>query len=177
MIETVPKVGSSERDTALQEQLLEEAARHLLGMKQVLRLVLQQARARAATPETTRVGEAQYFLLHVLGEEGQLTAGDLAGHCHVADPTVSKMLNHLEAEGLVARRTDPTNRRVVLVTLTAAGRVMLGRVEAEWMGSLAQVLRPLTSAQLQDLIVALGHLERLVGADECASDALSSKKG
>jgi DNA-binding MarR family transcriptional regulator len=148
------------------QQLLEDAARQMLVMRRVMRQVLKEARSKGTLSEDSPLGEAQLYALYALSETEQMTAGDLAARCHVADPTMSKTLNHLEAHGLVARRTDPRNRRVVQVTLTEAGHTELARAGAEWVGKLAAVLSPLTGAQLQDLIVAFGHLESLVGPDE-----------
>src|SRR5438105_12552313 len=98
------------------EQLLQAAARRFLGAGRVMRLVVQKARAKTATGEDARFGEGHLFVLHILADAGQLPAGDLAERSRVADPTMSKMLNQLEADGLVARRTDPKNRRIVQVT-------------------------------------------------------------
>ena len=71
----------------------------------------------------------------------------------------------VQIAGLVARRIDPTNRRVVRVRITAAGGAMLEQVQAEWVDGMARVLSPLTSVQLQDLIVAMGHLDTLVDGE------------
>lgn len=143
------------------DQLLMEAARELLGARRALRHVLQQAKAQAEGSPTLQVAEGQLYALHMLDEAGMLTAGDLAERCHVADPTMSKTLNHLEEHGLVERRIDPSNRRVVQVTLSPTGQALLRQARSEWVEGLAAVLRPLTSAQLSDLIVALGHLDSL----------------
>jgi DNA-binding MarR family transcriptional regulator len=138
----------------------------MVVLRRVMRLVLQQAHKQMSVEDVARVGDAQLFVLHVLSHDGQMTAGDLATRCHVADPTMSKTLNHLEANGLITRQIDPTNRRVVKVTLTKEGGAILNHVETEMLRSLSQVLSPLTEAQLRDLIVAMGHLESLVGSDE-----------
>lgn len=164
MIDT--QIAPTSADRHGHDQLLEEAARHMFVLKRVMRRMLQQARARAGSPEEANMGEAQIQVLHALHDGGQLTAGDLADRCRVADPTMSKTLNHLEAQGLVVRRTDPTNRRVVQVTLTVAGQERLQQAQTEWTRNLAQVLYPLTNEQLHDLITGLSHLESLVDSDE-----------
>src|SRR4051812_23644312 len=118
MIEMMDKAAPTGTSAPSHDTLLRDAARHMLTMRRVMRLVVQQAKSQSLLPEGLRMGEAQLHVLYILSEEAQLTAGDLAERCHVADPTMSKTLNHLEAQGLVARRIDPTNRRVVQVTVT-----------------------------------------------------------
>lgn len=154
-----PAVGARDHD-----ELLHETVQRMLVMKRVMGLAVRHALTEGLDPEQARMGEGQYHALHVLNEVGQLPAGALAERCHVADPTMSKMLNHLEAAGLIARQTDPQNRRSVQVTLTPAGRDKLTTMTARFEGGLAGVLRPLTARQLQDLLVAFNHLEILVGA-------------
>jgi DNA-binding MarR family transcriptional regulator len=79
---------------------------------------------------------------------------------------MSKILNTLQAQELVTRRTDPANRRSVQVAITPAGQQELQRAVQARLGYLAGALDPLTDAQLHDLITALGHLANLGAAGE-----------
>ena len=142
------------------EALLDEAGRRMTAMFRVLRRAKQLLGERLP-PEVVKMGEGQYRALHALCQAGQMTAGDLADECDVADPTISKLLNGLESSGLVVRQTNPKNRREVLVILTPAGRAMHDKMLAHLQQGLAQVLRSLNDDQLRDLLVAFGHLERL----------------
>lgn len=51
-----------------------------------------------------------------------LSVGELAERVLLAQPTLSKALDKLVADGLVERQREPNNRRSVTVRLTAAGR-------------------------------------------------------
>jgi DNA-binding MarR family transcriptional regulator len=115
--------------------------------------------------EMARMGEGQYRALHLLCDEGRLTAGELAGRCNVADPTMSKIVKSLESNGLVTRHTDPDNRRVVWVVLTPRGRAMHEELVEHFQRGITSVLRPLSNAQLKDLINAFRHLDSLIGDD------------
>ncbi|RFA10919.1 hypothetical protein B7R54_18175 [Subtercola boreus] len=59
-----------------------------------------------------------------------LTMGGLADAAGMDAPAASVAVNDLERRGLVVRATDPSNRRVRMVALTAEGREMLDRVHA-----------------------------------------------
>lgn len=45
-------------------------------------------------------------------------------------PATTVAINDLEDRGLVARKTDPTNRRCKVVSLTDAGRAMVHKIDA-----------------------------------------------
>jgi len=86
----------------------------------------------------------------------------VAEACRVSVPAVSRMLNHLEAKGLIERRVDAASRRIVRVVLTEAGRDAEAEMVHRFVTSLERVLSPLTSEELADLITAFGHLEQLL---------------
>ena len=138
--------------------LLEAAALELLRSGRVLRGVLKQARTAKPATDERPLSDAQLYVLQLLTEEPDLAPGDLAARCSVSDPAMSKIRIALEAQGLLTRRTAPTNRRSVLVSVTPAGQHELGRATTAWLGNLARALDPLSDTQLGDLITALGHL-------------------
>jgi len=53
---------------------------------------------------------------------------ELAAAVGIQDATLTHHLNGMEAEGLLTRRRDPTNRRVHLVELTEAGDAAFRRL-------------------------------------------------
>lgn len=56
------------------------------------------------------------------GEPYELTPGQLIGQTHVTSGTMTNRLDVLVERGLVQRRPDPQDGRVIRVQLTAAGR-------------------------------------------------------
>jgi DNA-binding MarR family transcriptional regulator len=64
---------------------------------------------------------AQYHLLEALRENDELPVGELADRAGVAPPTATRMLDCLARDGFVERRHSETDRRSVLVRLTAGG--------------------------------------------------------
>lgn len=69
----------------------------------------------------------QFYLLGLLHEGGAMGQSEL-GQTTGTDPSILvTMLNPLEADGLIARRRDPEDRRRHLVSLTPAGVRQLAR--------------------------------------------------
>ena len=100
----------------------------LQGLPPAPRMVIDVARllryrVRGSTEQTGVMSQhaARVLMAHlaILGEANQLT---LAEKTHFSTPTVSILLRRMEAEGLVCRTPSPTDRRVMLVSLTARGK-------------------------------------------------------
>lgn len=70
--------------------------------------------------------------LFQLAKEPETTAGCLAKHADVSPATMTAMLDHLEKDGMVARRRSEADRRQVIVSLTDSGRSCLDAKRAMW---------------------------------------------
>jgi DNA-binding MarR family transcriptional regulator len=111
--------------------------------------------------ETQQIGRfsyAQYSLLFGLAAKPELSASQLACVADLAPGTVTEMLDHLEADGLVERVRSERDKRVVLVSLTRRGRVLVGQRRAEWEGRWRTALAEFDDEQL---LTAASVLDRL----------------
>jgi MarR family transcriptional regulator, transcriptional regulator for hemolysin len=68
------------------------------------------------------------LLRHVAHEQG-INQVTLAAHLDIEPVTVARLIDRLEADGLLERRPDPADRRVWTVWLTDAAGEMLGRIQ------------------------------------------------
>lgn len=82
-------------------------------------------RARRGDP-LTGATPAQLSALSVL-MSGPKTLGELASAEQVRAPTISRLAADMERIGLIRRRTDPGDGRVVHVEMTTKGRRVLGK--------------------------------------------------
>jgi len=71
----------------------------------------------------------QYLVMLALWERSPRSVKDLSAALALDPGTLSPLLKRLEAAGLITRRRDPADERVLAVSLTAAGRQL--RAEAE----------------------------------------------
>lgn len=113
----------------------EMAARLRLSATRLARRLRQQADA-GLTP-------SQLSALAVIDLYGPLTLGSLADHERVAPPSVTKVVNKLEAEGLVVRATDSADRRITRVATSARGAALLAesrRRKTAWLTSRIDLL-------------------------------------
>jgi DNA-binding MarR family transcriptional regulator len=131
----------------------EVAARLRLSATRLARRLRQQADA-GLTP-------SQLSALAVIDLYGPLTLGSLAEHERVAPPSVTKVVNKLEADGLVLRTTDLTDRRITWVTTSAQGAELVAESRRRKTAWLAARIGLLDDDALGRLASALDVLDAL----------------
>jgi DNA-binding MarR family transcriptional regulator len=65
---------------------------------------------------------ATWAVLYSAEHEEGLSQRELAARVSIESPTLVRHLDRMEEEGLIARRRDDQDRRVIRIWLTAAGR-------------------------------------------------------
>jgi DNA-binding MarR family transcriptional regulator len=103
--------------------------------------------------------QPQYNVLRILrgaGTDG-LPSGEVGGRMVSREPDVTRLLDRMEARGLVTRARGTTDRRVVQVRLAAAGRALVDALDAP---VLALHERQLGHLSGEDLRALSGLLER-----------------
>ena len=70
----------------------------------------------------------------------------------VTRATISGLLDGLEKDGLIGRRPDPEDRRLIRVHLTAAGRGFLDKIRPGYCRWLSSIMTPLDEEERQQLV-------------------------
>jgi DNA-binding MarR family transcriptional regulator len=114
--------------------------------------------------DTVDLNSNQLSAMSVLLNNGDLLMGELAAAEKMQPPSMTRIVNGLEARGYVARRPHPDDRRQCLVTLSDEGRKILlanRRRRDEW---LAVRIAQLAPAERDVLREAIGILEKVNSA-------------
>jgi DNA-binding MarR family transcriptional regulator len=82
-------------------------------------------RLRQLRDDALELNANQLSAMGVLLNSGAQLMGELAALERVQPPSMTRIVNGLEARGLVTRQADPQDRRQSLVSLTSAGRQVL----------------------------------------------------
>ncbi len=100
-----------------------------------------------------------------LGEErgGEVRQADLARAIGIREASLVRTLHQLESAGLVARQTDPNDRRANHLLLTGTGRTLAGRIETELAGLRHELLAELPSADIEATLRVCETLTRMIG--------------
>jgi DNA-binding MarR family transcriptional regulator len=111
-------------------ELTDEQYQRLLAFRTGLRAFLRWSEERAHEVGLTS-GQHQ-LLLAVRGHPGgDPTVGDVAGYLMLRHHSAVGLVDRAEAAGLVARRHDPKDHRLVRLGLTRRGADLLARLSAQ----------------------------------------------
>ncbi len=137
--------GKAERELA---DRIHSAAIHLL-------------RRLRAVDRASGLSAPRLSALSVIVFAGPIRVGDLAEAEQVRPPTISRMVNALEDEGLVTRILDPQDSRAQLLQATAKGRRLLQAGKERRVAQLAGELVELPQRERRVLLRAAGILESI----------------
>jgi DNA-binding MarR family transcriptional regulator len=108
----------------------------------------------------TGVAPARLSALSVIVFGGPVSLNDLARAEQVKPPTMSRIVDALEADGLAHRRVNPEDRRAVVIEATAKGAAMLKQGRKRRVKFLASYLSRLDGAELADIDRAVMAIQR-----------------
>jgi len=131
-----------------------------------LRLAVGRLGRRLRQQAVGGLSPSQVSALATLDNHGAMPMGRLSRHEAVSAPTMTRIVDRLEEQALVARSIDPDDARSTVVTLTPPGRRALVRVRKERTAYLAQRLDTFDDAEVAALVAALPALRKLAEGAE-----------
>jgi DNA-binding MarR family transcriptional regulator len=122
--------------------------------------------------KTSGLSHTQYNVLRILrgaqreagrgekgaGESAGLPCGEIAVRMITRDPDITRLLDRLEARGLVARSRQKQDRRVVQARIAPAGMKLLGELDAPVDALHRKQLREMAKEHLQTLLKLLDEV-------------------
>jgi DNA-binding MarR family transcriptional regulator len=164
--ETDSPNGGTEIEQSLVVRMDRTIGRYQRTMRQAIELA--EGPSRLTMP--------QLRCLQMIAGGGTLTT-HLARSMGVAVPTQTSMLDRPWYRGLVERQPDPTDRRQVRITMTAAGHAVHERYETIIHDRLHSLLGHLTAAQKKRLLTAMDDMAAMLDADKRSREEREKPKG
>jgi DNA-binding MarR family transcriptional regulator len=124
--------------------------------------------------EESGLSAARLSALSVLVFGGPTTIGELARVEQVSAPTMTRLVQALERDGLIVREAHEADARAVRLRATPSGREILERGRACRVAELAQLLERLEPDELRALGQAAETVERLLGRPPSATSAYAA---
>ena len=140
--------AKSKTVTRVAESVHSTAVRLLRGLRRV--------------DDQSGVSSARLSVLSVLVFAGEQTLGQLARIEQVSAPTMTRLIDGLQADGLIRRFPDPHDRRVVRARVLAKGRRLLLTARDRRVALLAQRLGTLDADDLSTVGKAATLLSTLL---------------
>ena len=106
-------------------------------------LIFSRRVAKESAHPGGRKFDPSRFVLRKVQETGPISMSEIGRHMEISKPYMTALVDKLISEGLVERITDPDDRRVVKIRITAAGR---------------NVIREFTKAAREAVITRLSSL-------------------
>lgn len=120
---------------------------------------LDQELAQDPDLASLEISAAQYVIVSVLAKRGVDSPAQLCKDLSYDAGAMTRMLDRLEAKGLIDRRRCPDDRRCVKVELSDAGRAALPKLRACSVRVLNRFLRGFSQAEARKLE---GFLSRML---------------
>jgi len=133
----------------------------------LLRTADAAQRCWAAALKPHSLSPEQYNVLRILrgaGHQG-LPCGEIAARMVTHDPDMTRLLDRLEARGLIARARDTRDRRVVLTRICQEGLRLLERLDAPLTQVNKRLLGHLGPKRLRTLVVLLEAVREQPGPE------------
>jgi MarR family transcriptional regulator for hemolysin len=118
--------------------------------------LLREAADEAMSGHGVRVG--QHIVLKALWDQDGLTPGEIARRIGAATPTIVNTATRMEEVGLVTRRPDPADARLVRLHLTPHGRAVRAPVREARAALEQHATATLTAAEREHLRSALAKI-------------------
>jgi DNA-binding MarR family transcriptional regulator len=125
----------------------------------VMRHLVAHARRRRAWSELTY---QQYNVLRMIDTMGPQPQAEVARRLMVTAPVVTRLASALVDAGLVDRRPDASDRRAVLLALTATGRRRARAMRRDLLEAAHELLEPVPEERRAALAAALEELQVLL---------------
>ena len=117
------------------------------------------------------ISMTQLHVMHLLDHHGEMPMSRLAEMLDVSLSNGTGLIDRVEERGFVERIRVPSDRRMVMVRLTPAGRQMLDEIETVREQVLRRVLDKLDPTQLTGVATAMADLREAVAATFTGTDA------
>src|SRR5450432_558817 len=117
------------------------------------------SRAPAQLLKSEDLSPTQYNVLRILrGAPSGLPCGEIAARMITRDPDITRLLDRLAKRGLIARRRETKDRRVVLTRITPEGLELLARLDAPVQRMHREQMGHLGRNRMKTLIQLLGAI-------------------
>jgi DNA-binding MarR family transcriptional regulator len=104
----------------------------------------------------------QYNVLRMIDTMGPQPQAEVARRLMVTAPVVTRLAGTLAEAGLVERRTDPKDKRAVLLALTPTGRRRARAMRRDLLAAAHELLEPIPAARRKSVGRALEELQVLL---------------
>ncbi|WP_233531967.1 MarR family winged helix-turn-helix transcriptional regulator [Paenibacillus alkalitolerans] len=113
-------------------------------------------------PSIEKLSFTTLSVLHTLSRKSPMRLTELTANEQITQSAITQLVTRLERDGLVERRSDPNDGRVVQVHITARGANVIDSRRLDRIAQLSKFMEGLTLEEKQAIASAIPALRRLV---------------
>ncbi|WP_438444770.1 MarR family winged helix-turn-helix transcriptional regulator [Gorillibacterium sp. sgz5001074] len=113
-------------------------------------------------PSTAKLSFTTLSVLHTLSRKSPMRLTELTANEQVTQSAITQLVTRLERDGLVERRPDPTDGRVVQVHLTERGLEVVHSRRMDRIAGLSRFMEGLSQEEKMAIAAALPAMKHLV---------------
>jgi len=144
----------------------------MIVLNDVARLMKTRFDQRARAFGMTR---AQWIILARLNRQPGLSQNEMAAICEVEPITVGRMIDRLEARGLVERRADPADRRIRRLHLLPAAKPILEEIWSYKDALHGEIVDGLSEETRKLVVDSLLHIKNNLSGDGISKLAMAGE--
>ncbi len=114
------------------------------------------------------LGYKEICLLQLLRRNPDLRVGKVASVLELSHFSATRLVQRLEAEGLVARVSDPDDRRAVLVSCSEKARRLIENIEDRSYRLVKAYASGLSTSEIAGFVMVAENLDKILGVSDRA---------
>jgi MarR family 2-MHQ and catechol resistance regulon transcriptional repressor len=147
----------------MKKNILDSVVRELLAIPPLVRRGINRKVVRAAFNQVGKGISVPHFeIMKVLEEAGTQHIAEIGEKLLIPKSQMTLLIDRLVNLGIVARRTDATDRRLSNVSLTEKGKAILEEKGRVLRANFAEKLSRLTDDEIEELAVSLRRLKNIL---------------
>jgi len=124
----------------------------------------------AKMPIQKKIGDITQGEMMILGylisKKDGVSAGELSEKLDLTTPRVASALNSLSKKGFIERSRNPSDKRIVIVNITAAGKKIILERREEAVSMAEQLLQKLGERDASELIRIMKRINEIKNQNE-----------
>lgn len=134
-------------------------------VSQVMTRAWKQSHFALLDEAEVTLSPAQAGVLFMVEHHNQQSGQELAHKLHISKSATTQLLDGLEAEGYIARKTSAADRRVTHIVLQDKGYEMLQLLKAKRQELLSRITRSMTDQELAEANKIFATIASALAAD------------
>lgn len=110
----------------------------------------------------SRLSHVQFYAVSLLHRKGSLSMSEMSHEMQISKQQLTPLVYKLIEQGLLVRRADEYDRRIIRIEVTEKGRNTIDELIAEANLDLIQKLSTLSRAELNDLEQMLKRIQEIL---------------